>query len=73
MLIFGTFSVNSVILGKIPAKSFRQNFSLSVSRKPVLYASVADQHRKNADADPGKNLYADAIRIPALTELWRAK
>jgi hypothetical protein len=25
-----------------------------------LYSSVADPHRKNADADPGKNLNADA-------------
>jgi hypothetical protein len=25
-----------------------------------IYISVADPHRKNADADPGKNLNADA-------------
>jgi hypothetical protein len=26
----------------------------------TLYSSVADPHRKNADADPGKNPNADA-------------
>ncbi len=26
----------------------------------ISYSSVADPHRKNADADPGKNLNADA-------------
>jgi hypothetical protein len=28
--------------------------------KQVPKSSVADPHRKNADADPGKNLNADA-------------
>jgi hypothetical protein len=38
---------------------------------PTGVTSVADPHRKNADADPGKNLNADAdpMRIHALTEL----
>jgi hypothetical protein len=30
----------------------------------VLPTSVADPHRKNADADPGKNLKADADSCP---------
>jgi hypothetical protein len=34
--------------------------SHSVPLYNVLPTSVADPHRKNADADPGKNLKADA-------------
>jgi hypothetical protein len=34
--------------------------SYDCQKKGWLVPSVADPHRKNADADPGKNLNADA-------------
>ncbi len=43
----------------------------SVSDGFGIRCSVADPHRKNADADPGK--ISMRMRIHALTELWRAK
>jgi hypothetical protein len=36
--------------------------SLSMYEKSGAVGSVADPHRKNADADPGKNLDADPDR-----------
>jgi hypothetical protein len=59
------FQFNPFFPLSLPRPKFSKN-------KKRLLSSVADPHRKNADADPGKNLNADADPDAdhALTELW---
>jgi hypothetical protein len=52
---FETLKVNYFGSAKLLSGRISRYFSISFPE-----GSVADPHRKNADADPGKNLSADA-------------